>query len=83
MPWEDGTEDYVYGSGLRVRVERTRWTGLKGEAASAILGWTERDGVRRMLTCGAPDEIEVWFKPYFPDSVPMGVDMAMRITLGR
>lgn len=83
VPWEDGTEDYVYGSGLRVSVERTRWTGLEGEAASAILGWTERDGERRMLTYGGPGALEVWFKPYSLAPVPMDVDMALRITLGK
>ena len=83
VEWEDGTEDYSYGSGLRTRIERTRWTGLEGEAASAISGWTERDGERMRLTYGYPDALEVWFKPYLPDPVPMDVDMALRITLGK
>lgn len=83
VEWEDGTEDYAYESGLRVRVERTRWTGLKGERASAVLGWTERDGVRRMLTYGGPGALEVQFKPYSHCPVPMDVDMALRITLGK
>ena len=83
VEWEDGTEDYVYGSGLRVCVERTRWTGLKGERASAIIGWTERGRERRMLTYWSPDALEVQFKPYSPGPVPMDVDMALRITLGK
>lgn len=83
VEWEDGTEDYRYESGLRTRIERTRWTGLKGEQASAIIGWTERDGERMRLTYGWPDALEVLFEPYSPEPAPMDEDMALRITLGK
>lgn len=88
VEWQDWSDDYpvLNGNGdqlMRIHIERTRFEGIGGETAAALLGWMETaEEGRQWITYGAPYMLECWFKPYSADPVPMDVGMVLRVALG-
>lgn len=86
VPWDDlgYCDDKFYPGERTVHIEYTKWIGLLGEEAHAIYGFVDSgDGLIHGETEGYPDRLDVLFDPYEKKLVPMDVDMAVRITLGK